>query len=52
LKENGWKSGAALDIQAGINKLRTEPVYGDQPDRKGGKVTKATGVDVIHAPAA
>jgi hypothetical protein len=39
-----------LDIQAGVNKLRTEPVYGDQPDRKGGKVTKATALACLRAP--
>jgi penicillin-binding protein 1C len=39
-----------LDIQAGINKLRTEPVYGDQPDREGGKVTKATALAGLRTP--
>lgn len=35
-----------------MNKLRINPVYGAQPEQRGGKVTKATGLATVRACAA
>jgi penicillin-binding protein 1C len=42
LNVKGWNNGAAWDIQVGMDKLQTKPVYEDAPTPERRRVTKAT----------